>query len=614
MNSVSPVQEAYNDEESVPISPIQDRLRPRSLRRPSIAAERGNRIRSKSPTPSKVTWSSLPKKRQLAILTLARLSEPLSATSASAYVFHQLEFFNPDLSASAISRRVGILSASFTGAQAVTAVHWGRFADSKWGGRKRVLLVGLTGSAIGNLGYGFAEDYGTAIVFRVFAGVLNGNIGVMRTMISEIVKEKKYQSRAFLLLPACFNIGTLIGPVLGGFLADPVTNYPGLLGPGSALGGENGVQWLKRWPYALPNILSAGFLFGAALLVFLNLEETLEILKEKPDRGLRLGSWLATIARRLLHPKSNYKSLQNSGPDHPSRSTHHEARTSRDPPKPRQKLPFRRIWTTNVITTLTCSFLLAMSVGTFHNLWFIFLSAPRANPEKHPQQLPFQFTGGLGLPSSKVGAAMAILGAIGIFFQLILYPAVATRLGTLLSFRCALLIFPVVYLLTPYLTVIPSSSGPTDPASGFLVWFAISTVLCIMVLARTFALPANIILINNCSPHPSVLGTVHGVAQSVSSVARTVGPVAGSALFGLGYDIGVVSLAYWALAGVAITGFIVSGWVREGDGHEIILQGEEVDDISDVEEDDDTAPITLVDNEREGRITNEQTPLLGRRS
>jgi hypothetical protein len=34
-------------------------------------------------------------------------------------------------------------------------------------------------------------------------------------MISEIIKEKKYQSRAFLILPMTFNIGVIIGPILG---------------------------------------------------------------------------------------------------------------------------------------------------------------------------------------------------------------------------------------------------------------------------------------------------------------------------------------------------------------------------------------------------------------
>lgn len=95
------------------------------------------------------------------------------------------------------------------------------------------------------------------------------------------------------------------------------------------------------------------------------------------------------------------------------------------------------------------------------------------------------------------------------------------------------------------------------------------------MLGRTFALPANTILVNNCSPHPSVLGTVHGVAHSVSSFVRTVGPVLGGWLFGLGLQKGMVGIPWWGLAGVAGVGVLVAGGVREGDGHEVWLEGEE---------------------------------------
>jgi hypothetical protein len=71
----------------------------------------------------------------------------------------------------------------------------------------------------------------------------------------------------------CFNIGVIIGPVLGGSLADPVKNYPDLFGPGSALGGKNGVWWMQHWPFALPNILSAVFISISLLAVFLGLDE-----------------------------------------------------------------------------------------------------------------------------------------------------------------------------------------------------------------------------------------------------------------------------------------------------------------------------------------------------
>jgi len=87
----------------------------------------------------------------------------------------------------------------------------------------------------------------------------------------------RFQSRAFLLMPMCFNIGVIIGPVLGGILADPVGSYPGLFGDDSIFGGKSGVWWMKHWPYALPNLLSAFFLFAAATGVLLGLEEASDI-------------------------------------------------------------------------------------------------------------------------------------------------------------------------------------------------------------------------------------------------------------------------------------------------------------------------------------------------
>jgi MFS family permease len=111
-------------------------------------------------------------------------------------------------------------------------------------------------------------------------GALNGNVGVMRTMVSEIVQEKKYvgdvkipewvltinryQSRAFLLFPMCFNIGVIIGPILGGLMADPAGTYPSVFGH---------IGWLKKFPYAPPNLLNAFVLLFASLGVFFGLSE-----------------------------------------------------------------------------------------------------------------------------------------------------------------------------------------------------------------------------------------------------------------------------------------------------------------------------------------------------
>jgi hypothetical protein len=94
-----------------------------------------------------VTWMSLPHKRQLAVLTAARLSEPLVQTSLQSYMFYQLKSFDKSLPDSVIASQAGIMQGSFTAAQFLTAMMWGRIADSDRGGRKTVLLIGLLGTS-----------------------------------------------------------------------------------------------------------------------------------------------------------------------------------------------------------------------------------------------------------------------------------------------------------------------------------------------------------------------------------------------------------------------------------------------------------------------------------
>lgn len=135
--------------------------------------------------PQQASWSSLPQKSQLAILTLARLSEPLTQTSLQSYMYYQLKSFPGEPSDSTVAHQAGMLAAAFTGAQFCTAIMWGRLADWEGMGRKRVILIGLLGSMLGSLGFGFSRSFGEAVVWRFVGGVLNGNIGVMRTLISE---------------------------------------------------------------------------------------------------------------------------------------------------------------------------------------------------------------------------------------------------------------------------------------------------------------------------------------------------------------------------------------------------------------------------------------------
>lgn len=167
---------------------------------------------SASSRPGPVTWMSLPRKKQLAILGLCRVFDFLQIASLQAYMFYQLKSFDQNLSDSDVSTQAGILQGAFTAAQFATAIPWGRVADAEWGGRKFVLLVGLLGTSLSCLGVAFAKSFAQAVFWRSFGGAINGTVGIIRTAIAENVKEKKYHSRAFLILPIGFNIASLFGP------------------------------------------------------------------------------------------------------------------------------------------------------------------------------------------------------------------------------------------------------------------------------------------------------------------------------------------------------------------------------------------------------------------
>lgn len=149
---------------------------------PEAASGAADRARIQPPPRSShvVAWKDLPRKGQLALLTVARLSEPVTQTSLQAYLFYQLKWFDPSLPDATISSQAGVLHASFTAAQFVTAMVWGRLSETR--GRKFVLLIGLLGTCASSLAFGLSTSFWQALLFRTLGGALNGNVGVLRTM------------------------------------------------------------------------------------------------------------------------------------------------------------------------------------------------------------------------------------------------------------------------------------------------------------------------------------------------------------------------------------------------------------------------------------------------
>lgn len=166
-----------------------------------------------------------------------------------------------------VAQWVGIISAVFSISQCLTAVPWGSYSDRV--GRKFVILLCLSLVMLFTLAFGFSQSLWMAIVARACVGLGNGNVGVIRTMVAELVPQKELQPRAFSIMPLVWTIGSIFGPAVGGSLANPAKHYPDLFGNS---------DFFKKYPYALPNIaVSILFIIGVTTgFLFLRVSGTTE--------------------------------------------------------------------------------------------------------------------------------------------------------------------------------------------------------------------------------------------------------------------------------------------------------------------------------------------------
>lgn len=505
-----------------------------------------------------------------------RIVDFFQQAALQAFMFYQLASFSPDAPESEISFQVGVLQGVFTAAQIFTSVIWGRVADNPAWGRKKVILVSLVGQGISCIGVAFSRSFAAAVIWRTLGGAVNATVGGARTALSEKT-EKKYHSRTFLLLPLAWNLANIFGPPIGGLMSDPVQYHPEWFGENSTFGGKNGVAWMRKYPYAPANLLCALVMFADAALVLFGLEETLITCQGRRDRGFEVGASIKELFSKYVLRRSGYTRLdQNEVTAETAVHDDAELETStplaqimkeehprpQTPPKPTPvgPVPFSRALTRNVFLVMSTVALLDFQLGGFTGLWTMFLSSDRRDPNNDPKpQLPLKFSGGIGFSPSVVGLAMSILGVVGIICQLTLYPRVNARFGLLRSTRYSLFFFPIAYILAPYLSLLASSSS-----NQFLLWTGIIMVALIVISARTFAVPGMVLLTNNASPGPEVLGTIHGLGAAVSATFRTIGPIVAGHWYSNGLERGMVGEAWWLLAVSALMGCIPVFWVKDG--------------------------------------------------
>lgn len=504
------------------------------------------------PKPEPTYWN-MPHKGQIFLLVVCRITEPIAYSSISPYLYYMIKDFGYSEPAT-ISALSTVVLTSFALGQMITGVFWGRFSDTY--GRKPSLLLGILGTAIATLVFGLSRNIYWAIAGRMLAGLLNGNVGVMRTMIAEIIgKHKEYQTRVFAIMPITFNIGMVIGPTIGGLLADPVTKYPSLFGWSSLL---------KKYPYLLPNLFPIPLLVCAIISTALFIQETgtggYLLLPKHRDPFLKLGEKLKrAFAPHDYHPLENddydeddedeqdFQLVNEPQSPKPQRSDAN-GHDNGDPEKP----TFRELLTKPVKVTLSSYVLLMLHAPTFMQLLPIYLSTPPMDNSSHKF---LRFNGGLGLDTGKIGVIMSVLGFVAVVLQLGVYPPLATKLGVARVHQLSLVSFPPAYALIPFLSLLPNS-GMTAEVSA-------TALAAVVILGRTFAIPPMAVLVTNASPSRRVLGTLHGLTHSVTSAARCAGPFILGNLYSLGVRLGIVGLAWWIMAGIVIIEMFVAAGLKD---------------------------------------------------
>lgn len=201
---------------------------------------------------------------QFSITLFLQLAEPL--TSQVIYPF--MPELIRDLGVthgneSQVGYYVGMMQSIFFLTQACTVLHWSSISDRV--GRKPVILTGLFGLSVSMYCFGLSRTFWGLVLSRSLNGALNGNIGVIKSMMAEMTDETNI-SKAYAYMPIAWSTGGTLGPIIGGSLSRPAERFPHIF-------GDN--DFLKKYPYFLPCAVPATFSAIAWLVTFLFLKETL---------------------------------------------------------------------------------------------------------------------------------------------------------------------------------------------------------------------------------------------------------------------------------------------------------------------------------------------------
>ncbi|KAF8842090.1 MFS general substrate transporter [Paxillus ammoniavirescens] len=424
-------------------------------------------LQSRAKTP--VPWG------QVNIVLFVLVAEPVS----SACIFPFINQLIGELGITGgddrkIGYYAGLIESLFFVAQAATILQWSRLSD--FIGRKPVIMIGLLGLSISNFAFGLSRTFGTLVISRCIAGFLNGNVGVMKSIIGDITDHTN-MAQAFAMIPAIFCTGATVASLYGGALAKPQDRWPELF---------SGEFW-ANYPYFLPCAISGSFALLSFLVCVIFMKETPII--ENQDDVLNVHDTQPIPIKTLMKTYSVMIPIANYGT------------------------------------------LALVEIGVLV-LLPLFYSAPIE-------------IGGLGFPPSTIGLFLAVFGVVDGLVQALFVAKIINKIGAKKVFCGAVLFFYPLIALFPIMSAVVTAHGKV----GRMIW-ALLVLQLIFIVLMDMSYAVIFVFTTRAAPNKYSLGTMNGLSQTTTSIARAIGPAVTTSLFAFSKEYNILggNLIYIILA------------------------------------------------------------------
>ncbi|KAK3118330.1 hypothetical protein QOZ80_9BG0697340 [Eleusine coracana subsp. coracana] len=324
---------------------------------------------------------------------ITTLASSLPITCLFPFMYFMIRDFNIAKTEEDIGFYAGFLAASYMVGRGFAAVFWGIVADRI--GRKPVIAFSILSVAIFNTIFGLSTTYWMAIVVRLVLGALNGLLAPIKAYCVEVC-EAEHQALGLSIVNTAWGLGVIVGPALGGYLAQPVDKYPHMFSKDSIFG---------RFPYLLP-CLSVSSFAAIVLIACTWLPETIHMHKV-PENDTKEDKCLLPIKEEGRYKNSTRtKSLFQNRP-----------------------------WVSTMLPY--CFF--SLHDGAYSEILSLWAVSDRNY-------------GGLSFSSEDIGQVLAMAGASLLVYQLLIYRWVHKILGTLNSSRVASVVSILVLATYPFMT------------------------------------------------------------------------------------------------------------------------------------------------------------------